>query len=190
MFTSKNKSRWIAIRAVRRNIRIDKPDSAYLAILPPSFQRAITESFLDMAKESTVGSYNQLEKRINLIDSNRKTKRHEVMHAINHHSSLFPACARFFPFPVRLAARFMACKSSQLITVGFIMNESIAQWVEGNKSFFFDPNIHYLRKARIMSPIIAWVWFFLPIVLKSTLFIIGSIILYISTVSLLLKLKV
>ena len=59
MFTKKNKTRWLTIMGVRRNVNFYTPDAPYIKTMPFIFQRVIAEHFFEMKKNSTVGTYNR-----------------------------------------------------------------------------------------------------------------------------------
>lgn len=144
--------------SVRRAIRIEKPDAPYLKTMPATFQLVILKQFQDMQKSSTVGLYDQTLRKINVMDSSRSTRRHEVQHAINHFASMYPACAINLPISVRITAMFMRGPSWDVKAIGMILNETIAHWVDGDKKFFFNPNQYYVEKVSILSKPVAKIW--------------------------------
>ena len=175
MFTKANKARWLTIMAVRRSIRIERPDAPYLKTMPPTFQMVILERFQKMQKQSTVGVYDQKFKTIDVLENSRSTRRHEVQHAINHFASMYPACARNLPISVRITARFMRGPSWTLKAIGLILNETLAHWVHGDKKFLFNHNQYYLEKVAILSKPVCKIWGWLTpiciVFLCSTLYI-------------------
>lgn len=144
--------------SVRRAIRIEKPDAPYLKMMPPTFQLVVLKQFQDMQRSSTVGLYDQNLRRINVVDSSRRTRRHEVQHAINHFASIYPACSINLPASVRITAMFMRGPSWNVKAIGLILNETIAHWVDGDKRFFFNPNKYYVDKVSILSKPVAKIW--------------------------------
>lgn len=165
MFTRKNKARWACIRQIRREVRIYTPNDPSLSILPQTIRDSINSRFLEMQKRSSVGTYNSQENNIRIIDKSIDTKRHELVHAINNYASLYPSCSRFFPPPVRLVGWITRQKSKHLQALGFIANETLAQWVEGSRKFFFNPDGYYIAQAAGYSKPVAYLWIFTPPVL-------------------------
>lgn len=158
MFTKKNKARWLTIMAVRRAIRIETPDAPYLKTMPPTFQFVILKQFQEMQQSSTAGTYDQNLRKINIIDSSRSTRRHEVQHALNHYASMYPACAIHLPISVCIAASFMRCRSLHAQAIGLILNETISHWVDGDKKFLFNANQYYIKKVSTLSNPVARIW--------------------------------
>ena len=160
MFTRKNKARWSCIRQIRREVRVYTPNDPSLSILPQTIRTSINSRFLEMQKRSSVGTYNPQENNIRIIDGSIATKRHEMVHAINNYASLYPSCSRFFPPLVRLVGWLTRQKSKHLLALGFIANETLAQWVEGSRRFFFNPDGYYISQAASYSRLIAYLWIF------------------------------
>lgn len=167
---------------VRRTVRFNTPDAPYLKTMPPTFQRAIAEHFLDMSKSSTVGTYNRELQNIHILDGSRSTRRHEMVHAINHFSSIYPSCSKCLPIPIRIAGWLMGRKSIHLQAIGFILNETLAHWVSGDKSFFLFPNNTYFAKALYLSKPIGRIWFYFVPVSLGLFFVFSQILIQVMIV--------
>ena len=96
------------------------------------------------------------------------------MHAINHFASIYPSCSRHLPVQVRFTGWLISCKSNHLQAIGFILDESLAHWVDGNRYFFFLPNPSYLAKASYISKQVGFIWPGILPILTALLFVLSQ----------------